>query len=1445
MATTTPNLDDAGGLVESFVAEIQEQLPTIQKDLSSSNGGIARARDAFRMIEAAAQVMDLPQLAEMAGLLVGAIDQDTPVATVRPALDCLALLLEHTNEAGHDQDEVVREDIERARALLSQPAAPVVEAAPPPPTVIDGIPWGTAPDTAVTAPAWSTLEPAAEWLVEPAPPAPVAEPSVALPPPPEFAPDAPAAPAWSAIPVVEPPAPPVAAESQWQPLEPIPAEPAMAAPELAMPATPPTLDLGPAPMGDSAPGELDEELREIFILEAEEHLAVVSAQLMALEAAPADPTALREIRRSMHTLKGAAGTMGFPVIGNLCHHLEELFELADDGGTIRVVRGPSRGLLLEATNLLERLLTAAAAGQPEDARAVADLLRRIDLATDTSEVTPVSEPRVVAESLPVVEALPEPAPEPILATAPPAAPVRRPTPRRPGEWPKPFGDEGIPATAWATTPAPVAAPSWPEVQPPAALELAAPAWWMPAMALAAALAALEQTRSAAPFDNSAVAEQVWPTPSWPEVGPAAALPAEPAPAPLPESAPTPWAARPAAAPPAWMAPAVETPPSPWASPASAAASAEPRPLPPAWAGASAPATPWAARPAAEGPPTPWASRAALPVPADTPPMPPAWAASEPSPVPVAVDPPAATEVDPRQAFVAQARVCLTALRTHLDAIAAQPTAPAPIREFKGALQTLKGAAETVELPVVGNLCRLLSDRLDQLQTVDQPTGLAVLSTPRALLAEAVAGLAGLVETYAAGQLVEADPLRDLLGKLGMALPMPAAVPTPVRGRPARPAPAVLPEQLLESREDGEGAPGRSNSLRVTLGDLGSLLNLIGEAATQRGDLDRRGRDLERAVAELGLIAARLRRVAQEVSEPLPLNGADELTGPAAPSKPAMNPLMEDERTYRSPFAAEFDELEFDRYGTWYRLGRELTEIAADLAEGGAALRSQISGLRVASGRQGQSLEEARNRLLNMRLVPMASLVPRLYRVTHETAAQLGKEIRLEIAGEQTAIDKSLIDVLADGLLHLLRNAVDHGIESPEQRRAAGKSPVGVIWLSFERQGGEAIVTVQDDGGGINLPALVERAERVGMCQPGTPIDPEEVLDLIFQPGITTKQELSQISGRGVGLDAVRGEVMRLNGAITVQTTPGQGTRFTIRLPLLLAVADVLLVRAGGQEFALPTANVARSLTLPHAPNDAQAALPKTIEVAEGTATVVQLTDMLGLPNVAEQPTMGRRKAAQAILIKTADRIAAVVVDEMLDRREIVVKRLGDHLGTVLGIAGATVLDDSRVVLLLNAHALLSGIARTGDERRVLVAPAPERKRLAMVVDDSLSVRQVLSRTLRASGWEVVAARDGVDAMEQLQGHQPDIMLVDVEMPRMDGYELLNTLRRQETGRDVPVVMITSRAAEKHRRKAFELGATAYLVKPYQTSELLGLLDELVQPTGVGRESAGLVALGKG
>ena len=521
-------------------------------------------------------------------------------------------------------------------------------------------------------------------------------------------------------------------------------------------------------------------------------------------------------------------------------------------------------------------------------------------------------------------------------------------------------------------------------------------------------------------------------------------------------------------------------------------------------------------------------------------------------------------------------------------------------------------------------------------------------------------------------------------------------------------------------------------------------------------------------------------------------------------------------------AAGFDPLEFDRYTRLHELTRMMTESLADMSSLQRTLSRQLDNTVLTVTAQGRHARGLQSDLRRVRTLPFASLSGRLQHLLRQIARDKGCAVMLDIDGGSVEVDRGVLDRITGPLEHLLRNAVAHGIESPAERLALGKAASGQISMTLSQQGNGLLLQIRDDGRGLDYQRIRQRAVALGLLSPDAHPDQAVLSQLIFEPGFSTASEITELSGRGIGMDAVRAAVIALGGQIKITSTPGEGTSFMLSLPLTLATMQVVLVTAGSRDVAIPATLVQQVLQL--SPSELLHARETGGLAWQGRQLPLhRLTGLLGEP-VVDAEIAHRTPVA---VLRQFDHELAIELDAVAGHREVVVKNLGPQLAQVPGLAGATVLGDGSITLIINplplpefvathavhSHALASSEVRTKQAPRILV------------VDDSLTVRRASQRLLERHGYAVVLARDGMDALAQLRLHLPAAVLLDIEMPRMDGFELLIALRDDPRWRDLPVAMITSRTAERHREHAMKLGATAYLGKPFVEEELLDLLTQ--------------------
>jgi chemosensory pili system protein ChpA (sensor histidine kinase/response regulator) len=611
-------------------------------------------------------------------------------------------------------------------------------------------------------------------------------------------------------------------------------------------------------------------------------------------------------------------------------------------------------------------------------------------------------------------------------------------------------------------------------------------------------------------------------------------------------------------------------------------------------------------------------------------------------------------------------------------------------------------------------------------------------------------------------------------------------------------------------------------VRVSLERLDELVKLVGEMVSSRSVFEQRLNEFESQISELQHSTGRLRRSTNRLEvdfEAKALKSSPLIFSSFATSKTGFNLSSLPQDTFQ-----EFDSLEFDQYTDFHQTTRELIETATDTGAISSELDVLLSNLETLFSGQRRMIDEMQDKLLRLRMVKLDSLTKRLQRTVRVTANQEGKLADFILEGENLEIDTQILDTIAEPLLHLLRNAVAHGIETADSRRMLGKDERGSIKLRGFSEGTHIVIKVSDDGQGISPDKLKQKAIANGFITPieAAEMSEEEALELVFVAGFSTAEKLSQVSGRGVGMDIVKTNILRRQGEISIESEQGKGTTFTMRIPMAVAVTRSILVKANGQTFAFPLSLV-KQVVETNYEELGKAKEKGGMRLGNTTYTVSHLNEMLNLP----KNSFNKDAKVTLLLIETPDKAVALAVDQALKPREIVIKPLNKPLQNLREILGATILGDGSVVPVLDLIYILKRKPRTSKKQKP-VEQKVKSQISVMIVDDSPSVRRIMSNLITVTGWQSIVAKDGLEALDIIQGlpELPDVILTDVEMPRMDGYELLASLNRQENLRKIPVVMITSRAGDKHRQKAYELGVSEYLTKPYEDSILTDIIQRL-------------------
>ncbi len=621
-----------------------------------------------------------------------------------------------------------------------------------------------------------------------------------------------------------------------------------------------------------------------------------------------------------------------------------------------------------------------------------------------------------------------------------------------------------------------------------------------------------------------------------------------------------------------------------------------------------------------------------------------------------------------------------------------------------------------------------------------------------------------------------------------------------------------PPSMLGEWETTERIEQNNEMIRVSADVIEKMIDLSGENAINRSriemDLGQLGGTLTEMELAIKRLADQLRRMEGELESQIIARHGGE-----------------------NSRYADFDPLEMDQYSSLNQLSKSLAESASDLVDFKTTLSEKIRDTEGLLLQQSRIQAEIQESLMRTRLVPFSRLLPRLQRIVRQTASTLNRPTELVVNNTEGELDRSILERLVAPFEHMLRNAIDHGIEDREQRLQAKKPETGHIVLDIGRQGTDIVVTFSDDGKGIDVNRIKDKAIQTGLMTTDQKLDQEEVLQFIFHPGFSTAAQVTQISGRGVGLDVVQSDIKALGGHVSVSSVLGKGTTFTIRVPTTVAVSDALMVKAGDQQFAFPLAQIDRIVRI------SPMALEQYFDSQEDYFKIDQERYRLRYLSefVAGQPIPrlnGVVHSLPVLLIKGAQgQTTALLVDQLIGSRgQIVVKPIGQQFSSIGVIAGATILGDGQVCLILDSQNIArqaQSTARGKQADETYTKQRYDERRLIMIVDDSVTVRKVTTRLLERQGYDVVTAKDGVDAIEQLETIKPDLMLLDIEMPRMDGFEVTNLVRHHEIHRDLPIIMITSRTGEKHRERALSLGVNQYMGKPFQEETLLENIESLI------------------
>lgn len=763
-------------------------------------------------------------------------------------------------------------------------------------------------------------------------------------------------------------------------------------------------------------------------------------------------------------------------------------------------------------------------------------------------------------------------------------------------------------------------------------------------------------------------------------------------------------------------------------------------------------------------------------------------------------------------------------------------------DLRRALHTMKGSARMAGFLVVADLAHAIESRLNLLletRNYDVPREVT-------LIQGAIDGMAQILEIIKQGKGGQSYRIDHWLSQLAEPI---VKIENPIEdssvlheqdqgdfsGHRSKPEDSTLPalnmkadagieEHVMSFRSDGiasdfTGSTKSGETVHVQVGLLDSLINQVADVNILQSRIRQEVGRFDFGLNEFKQVINRLRQQLRRLEQETEAQILYSYTQTQNKDEAEMN---------------EFDPLELDRYSSIQQLSRALAETVDDLASIDDILMDETGDLELLLTQERRASTEIQDHLMRTRMIAFSDIESRLQRLVRQTGQETGKPAVLLIEGSEVLIDKSILDRLVPALEHMIRNAFAHGLEFSDERKELNKDPMGELRINIAREGSEIVMSFSDDGRGINKEAVKQRAIQQGLINNTEVISEQQILGLILETGFSTSENINQLSGRGVGMDVVREVVRQLGGTITISSRPGYGTRFILRVPYALAITQALLVQSGEQLFAIPMASIYAISRI--AVKDYMSQMESGTVVQSYVDQEYVVYSLEELLNQASGAISGRDLSYYPLIFiqANANRLA-LKVDSLLGGREIVVKSLGRYFSRLRGVSGATILGDGRIAQILDAADLLRLAAKNRTYSKEISHVASNdhttRKIVVMVVDDSVTIRRVTQKILERHGYDVVLAKDGVEAQLLLTDKIPDIILTDIEMPRMDGYELLTHIRNQGNLKTIPVMMITSRTAHKHREKALELGADDYLGKPYQEYQLINHIEGLLSRKG--------------
>ena len=808
-------------------------------------------------------------------------------------------------------------------------------------------------------------------------------------------------------------------------------------------------------------------------------------------------------------------------------------------------------------------------------------------------------------------------------------------------------------------------------------------------------------------------------------------------------------------------------------------------------------------------------------------------------------------------FVPEADEHLQTVTECLLALEGSPN-PEEINRLFRSMHTIKGSAAQVGLHRLSAVAHRVEDLIGQLRDGALHPSAEIVD----ICLESVDVLKKFLHRQWAGDLEMRAAVDPLLARIAEYVPEGAAE-TVSEGAAAANADSGASEAAAPTaaaKRTKQAPLPQAKSVRISLDRLDRMMNAVGELVINRTRMVGRLAELTKLVEILNFSKSRLSGKVSEFQEKHEFSRIRPslLSGPFAPQMDTFRPPFTSMPQMISSDSLEFSDLEMDRYDDFSILSRSLTEISADVN----VVLTQLEGF---MGRVDSDIDEftklahhLQDEITAARMVPIGNLYTRLSRTVRDAANATGKPIDLSLEGSNTELDNNIIQHVSDPLIHLVRNAVAHGVEEPQTRQRAGKSEKGHISVRAYHRGNHIFIEVEDDGRGIDYDGVRQRVVEMGAMSPvaAAELSERELREFLFRPGFTTASSMSELAGRGVGLDVVRANVHALNGEIEVRSEPGHGACFTVKVPLTLIISQALFVRCGKSTFALPLAVVEEIRRLK--PSEIEDVGGKLLtRVRDVVTEVVRLDVQLGLAQL--EPINGY---FHMVIVKVAGRQVGVVVEEVLGKDEIVIKNLGDYLRGVKLFPGTTIAPDGSLILLIDLNRLAS--AETA-ERNALLSSSPAARvfapgaeavaagsipseavdavvdeRVVVVADDSISVRKFVGRMLEKAGYRVKLASDGLEASEIVAQIGCHLVVTDLEMPRMNGYELMSHMRQDPVLRKIPVLVVTSRAGAKHRDRAMKEGASAFLTKPVQEDQLIATVEGLIgTERPLGRPASGV------